>query len=393
MKNIRLNVAGQPEEMSFDEALIAYKDVKEGYEHTIADITFKYQEYQDFIDDMKEHFTNFVEYDYSRGKNTIFKIHTFDEVKLYVRGNSLDLFVSIASKTEAINADVWKIYNKHSKEDNEVAMYMHSHFMNGGNLDEKVKTIKKEELDYISEKYYPYIDTDIMFKQFFTGNENILLLVGEPGLGKSKMSTLVLKYAFENSENLPYDKLKENPVLEEQYVNVSFVKNVEVLANDKFWRTIELLTPDFVIIDDLDYMLTKRDAEVMNSDDAVKNSFLNQFLSFTDGVEKNQTKFIITTNQKYSDIDTALLRKGRLFDILELRKLDRSEALAIWKDNKLKESEFDEIFHSHEVLPAELGSEISKRLNTRIDNATKSYLKEDGISKVQKAGRVKKIGL
>lgn len=140
-------------------------------------------------------------------------------------------------------------------------------------------------------------------------------------------------------------------------------------------------------------MLTKRDAEVTSSDDAIKNTFLNQFLSFTDGVEKHKTKFIITTNQKYNDIDTALLRKGRLFDILELRQLDQKEALEIWIDNGLSVTEFHNVFHDHHVLPADLGSEINKRLNDRIDSATVAYLKEDGISKVIKASRVKKIGV
>ena len=232
-----------------------------------------------------------------------------------------------------------------------------------------------------------------MFDQFFTGVENILLLVGEPGLGKSKMSTLALKHAFHNPDKLPYDKLKDNPALDNQFISVVYVKSTDVLVNDRFWRELSKLQADICIIDDLDYMLTKRDAEVTSADDQKKNDFLNQFLSFTDGVEKYKTKFIITTNQKYDDIDSALLRKGRLFDILELRKLDKHEALDIWLDNDLPKEEFEKVFHAHEVLPAELGSEINKRLNTRIETATATYLKEDGISKVIKATRVKKIGV
>jgi SpoVK/Ycf46/Vps4 family AAA+-type ATPase len=207
------------------------------------------------------------------------------------------------------------------------------------------------------------------------------------------MSTLALKHAFKNPDKLPYDKLKDNPALDNQFITVVYVKSTDVLVNDKFWRELEKHEADFCIIDDLDYMLTKRDSEVTNAEDQKKNDFLNQFLSFTDGVEKHKTKFIITTNQKYDDIDSALLRKGRLFDILELRQLDHKEALNIWLDNELSETDFNELFTAHEVLPAELGSEIAKRLNTRISTATDSYLKEDGISKVLKAGRAKKIGI
>ena len=143
-------------------------------------------------------------------------------------------------------------------------------------------------------------------------------------------------------------------------------------------------------LDDLDYMLTKRDSEVMTNDDAKKNAFLNQLLSFTDGVQKNKTKFIITTNQHFEDVDTALLRKGRLFDILEFRKLKNDEALTIWLSEDLKEEEFRKIF-SDDVSQADLGSEIAKRKNKRIKNTISSYLKEKDISKIQRKSKRMKL--
>ena len=87
------------------------------------------------------------------------------------------------------------------------------------------------------------------------------------------------------------------------------------------------------------------------------------------------------------------MRKGRLFDILELRELNNDEALDIWKDSGLSENDFSTLFKTKKVLPAELGSEINKRMNDRIQNATQSYLKEDGISKTKNAGRSKRIGI
>jgi hypothetical protein len=81
-----------------------------------------------------------------------------------------------------------------------------------------------------------------------------------------------------------------------------------------------------------------------------------------------------------------------LFDIIELRRLHRAEALVIWEQNGLPESEFSKVFTTQEILPANLGSEISKRLNKRIEKSTESYLREDGISKIQRAGRKKRVG-
>lgn len=388
----KLIVTHNSEELSIDDAVMSNIDIEDGFVYALQDMSIKSTDYKALIEDLQD-ICSLTEYNYSKNKNSVYYKLIGEKLRVYVRGNSVDLFIGIYARSEDVCSKAWQIYLKHSDDEDGVDMFMHSYFMNGGQLDNASKQIDIDELQYISDKYYPYIDTQIMFDQFFTGSENILLLVGEPGLGKSKMSTLALKHAYENPDKLPYDKLEVNPALDNQFISVVYVKSTDVLINDKFWRDMGKIQADICIIDDLDYMLTKRDSEVQSVDDAKKNDFLNQFLSFTDGVEKTKTKFIITTNQKYSDIDSALLRKGRLFDILELRALDASEALAIWLDNSLKEKDFNELFKTHEVLPADLGSEINKRLNKRIKTATQPYLKEDGISKVQKASRVKKIGL
>jgi DNA replication protein DnaC len=391
--NIHFNIGHQPDELSVEEALICYTDMEDGFKFSINDIFFKPDEFKTFMNELSLKYGKPIKYDYSKTKNNVFHKYNSDKFRIYVRGNSTELVISIYTISEKINSEIWKIYLDNAVEEDDVELYMTSYYMNGNNLDESSKTIKLKELDYISNKYYPYIDSDLMFDQFFTGSENILLVVGEPGLGKSKLSTMALKHAFNNVSTLPYDKIVENPGLEYQYISVGYVKSIDVLSNDGFWRKITSIKHDFIIIDDLDYMLTKRDAELQTSEDTAKNAFLNQFLSFTDGVEKHKTKFIITTNQTYDDIDSALLRKGRLFDILELRRLDRAEGLSIWLENNLKESEFNEIFTTHEILPADIGSEIAKRLNTRISSNTLPYLRENGISKIEKASRKKTIGL
>jgi DNA replication protein DnaC len=390
---LNLNIAHNPEELTVEESVIVHKDIEDGFIFSIPDVSFKREEFNKFIESVTNEFPDLTKFDYSRNKTNFYHKYVSEECRIYVRGNPMELYGALYTKSEENNKRLWDLYMENTSNDSDIQLFMHSFSMNGPAIDENIRCVKPEEFSFITKDYYPYIDTSVMFDQFFTGNENILLLVGLPGLGKSKLATLAMKYAHENPDKLPYDKLKGNPSLDNQFINIVFVKSVEVLANDAFWRNLEKNPPDFCIIDDLDYMLTKRDSEVSSSDDVMKNSFLNQFLSFTDGVEKHNTKFIITTNQSYDDIDAALLRKGRLFDILELRELDLQEALKIWLDNNLSEDEFKEIFKSHVVLPAELGSEINKRNNKRINTATISYLKEDDISKVKKAGRSKKIGM
>lgn len=393
MNQIALNINPYAEDLPPDEAVISYRDMIDGFTYTLEEVQFKTADFKRFIEELSTLVGDMTTYDYSRGKNAVNLIFKNDKVRLYVRGNSIDLYMTAYGNSEEVAQTIWNIYKKHSVEETNIDVFVTSYFMNGNSLDNNHKRMKIEELKYLSKDYYPYIDTDMMFDQFFTGSENIFLIVGEPGLGKSKMSTLAILHAFNNHDKLPYDKKVDNPGLEEQFINIVYVKSVDVLVNDNFWRRLEADQADIVVIDDLDYMLTRRDGDVQSDDDIRKNTFLNQFLSFTDGVEKSHTKFIITTNQSFDEIDSALLRKGRLFDIIELRRLNREEAMHIWEQNGLDAKEFAKVFNSHEILPANLGSEIAKRLNKRIKKSTESYLREDGISKIQKAGRTKRIGL
>lgn len=390
---IELNVSHECDGISPEEAVAVYNDISDGFVFYLQDIIFKRESLNDIIKDIEAKFGKIECHDYSIAAHSQYSKYKSDNIRFYVRGDSLDCIGTICAKTESDLNKLFKIYKLHSDEENdEVEIYMTSYSMSGGRLIDNSHVIKKEELEFINELYYPYINTDVLFEQFFVGAENILLMVGLPGLGKSKFSSLALKHALHNPDKLPYDKMLINKNLSKQYVDVVQVKSIEVLSNDGFWRTLEKDKPDIVIIDDLDYMLTRRDAEIQSSEDAVKNAFLNQFLSFTDGVEKNNTKFIITTNQSYADIDSALLRKGRLFDILELRKLKSEEALAIWVDAGLSENKFNQLFKG-DVLAAELGSEINKLINTKITTVGKSYLKEDNISKTKKASAKKVISL
>ena len=394
MYKANLSIIPSPEDLDLDDALITMQDIENGYVFTVPDFRIlKTEDYERFMKDVQKQIGIYIKYDYSSNKNKVFYKIISKNYKMYITGTSEELSCVVYATNEETANKIWTIYVKYLREDKNVKIFIENYYMTNSSLSNKTKELKIKDIAYISKLYYPYINTDLMFDQLFTGAENILLLVGDAGIGKSKLATLALKYAVENPDKIPYDKTEENILVRCQYINAVFIKGTDVLARDDFWRSLEDEPPDFVIIDDLDYMLTKRDADVQSSDDIDKNKFLNQFLSFTDGVEKYKTKFIITTNQSYSEIDTALLRKGRLFDILELRELKSDEALEIWKENDLENDDFYNIFKNDVVLPAELGSEINKRLNKRIKNATASYLFEKNISKIQKAKRSRQIGL
>lgn len=391
--NNRFITSYDTDHVSMQEALALHNDMAAGFLHGVTNATIKASEVQHFIESVQAQFGSLALYDFSRSRNSTEFRYENECVKIYLSGNAVDLVVEMHAKTQEDSQRLWKIFVDCTEDDTEVQVFVHSYSMNGSAMDVRVRVMEPKEFERISWEFYPYIDIPVMFDRFFTGHENILLLVGEPGLGKSKMSTAALKYAHSNPDKLPYDKKLQDPGLDEQYIVVAYVKSPEVLASDAFWRSLQSDPPDFCILDDQDFMLTRRDAEVRTRDDSIKNSFLNQFLSYTDGVERNNTKFIITTNQNYDHIDTAVLRKGRLFDIIELRHLTNEEALAIWIRNGLQAEEFYEMFNTERILPAELGSEISKRKNERIAGAQTDYILEEGISKLKKVCNKTRIGL
>lgn len=366
------------------------RNINDGYSYMKLSLNLKYETFGKFLSDIKQN-EILDEYDYTVSKHNIEIIYKNHNVIISVSGNTKTIYIDMYAKTEEKLNIIFKTYIKYYELNvSEIECFFDSYYLRNGQVDSSTTVKYFKDFKDLDESYYPYIDLDIMYEQFAVGYENILLCVGDPGLGKSKLASMILKYAFLNPDKLPYDKFADGSDIDNQFINVAYVKSPEILSKDEFWRKLENLTPDFVIIDDLDYMLTKRDAEIQTHEDTIKNNFLNQFLSFTDGVNKNKTKFIITTNQPYDSIDVAILRKGRIFDILELRKLKREEAKNIWLNKELDISDFDKIFVDEYILSADLGSEIAKRKNTQIRQET-TYLKEQGISKITR--NKKKIGI
>jgi Cdc6-like AAA superfamily ATPase len=372
---------------SLEEIFELENNRENGFKYIKPENYMKSNNFQAMIDEINDIF-KLEMFNYSKNSYNTEKKFYSDTVIITVSGNSRDTAFNIYCKSEF---DLNRIYNiclKHNKdeEESEVKCFFESFYIKQNGIDKTTKVLTMKDVKDISESYYPFMNTKKTFEQFCTGNENILILTGPAGRGKTKFTNLLFKHLFQEPENIPYDKLEAIPELDEQFFNVAYVKSTDILAMDEFWRTLQKELPDFVILDDLDYMLTKRESEVMTSDDAKKNAFLNQLLSYTDGVQKNKTKFIITTNQHFDDVDSALLRKGRLFNILEFRTLKNSEALKIWSEAELSEEEFQKLFQE-DVLQSDLGSEIAKRKNKRIKDITDDYLYEPEISKIKRKNK------
>jgi len=247
---------------------------------------------------------------------------------------------------------------------------------NSLNIKEDYLTLKDFE-DIIPE-YFPNIDTVEFFKQYMLSDESIFVLSGKSGTGKTKFLTSMLKYILKNPKIL---KRKDDGVTNYEYgfgsnvIKVAYVKNESVLSSDTFWISLKEREYDFVILDDLDYFLSPRKQDISSELEVQKDKFISEILSFTDGVVKNKTKFMISTNREIDSIDEALQRSGRLFSVFSFDDLTKEEALVIWKKNKLKVKDFNKEFKNRDsLLAADLGSKIQKYLSND-GKAPKNFIK------------------
>lgn len=161
----------------------------------------------------------------------------------------------------------------------------------------------------LQSELYPKVDVTKLMDVFVRSEETVLILTGEPGVGKTCFTKMLCKSMAEISES---DKA------------IFYVKDPEMLKRDDFWITLQSYEPDLLILDDLDDELKPRVEG--------KNPIMNHMLSFSDGIFPKKTKIVITTNQPNSAIDKAITRPGRCFDILSLPRLTGDEALTIWLD-------------------------------------------------------------
>ena len=311
--------------------------------------------------------------------------------------------------------EIFNIIKEYDDVDDELFVSITSYFQDAGKNIKATESIKVlEDFSYNLLEYYPYLDVNELFSQFTMSDSNILLLCGKPGVGKSKLGDAFMKYSLDNcakinqspqSKDVIENVLKNDSIQTKmdyitgssEGVQVAYIKNEEILARDEFWNELKDNEFNLVFLDDLDYGLLPRTQQISSGVEMDKNKFISNLLSFTDGIfdQGNKTKFIITTNREVGDIDTAVLRKGRTFDILELRELSYEEALTIWNRLELPLDKFESEFKGKEkVLQADLGSLIVMTQKSITQNIElKPYIKEDGISLYTKSKNPKKIGL
>lgn len=148
--------------------------------------------------------------------------------------------------------------------------------------------------------YYPNIEEGLTsyFDSFIHSTANILLLIGPPGTGKTNFLKSLFNHAKQDIQ-LTYD---EKLILSGSYFS-------DFLQSKK----------KFLVIEDADTILTSR---------SEGNNLISKFLNTADGIVPNtKKKLIFTTNlPNVRDVDKALIRPGRCFDVLEIGYLNKEQA-------------------------------------------------------------------
>lgn len=148
---------------------------------------------------------------------------------------------------------------------------------------------------------YPFLNGESIEKyydRYMNSSANVLLLLGPPGTGKTTFIRGLINYC-NSSAILSYDE--------------------GVLQRDSFFAEFMENREKFMIIEDSDLLLKSR------SDG---NSLMHRFLNLSDGLVSTKTKkLIFSTNlPSVKNVDPALMRPGRCFDVLEFGKLNHDQA-------------------------------------------------------------------
>lgn len=158
-------------------------------------------------------------------------------------------------------------------------------------------------------KFYPELypcieDPNQFISDFLKSSANVLILTGDAGLGKSALI---------------------NEIILRAGIPTTIVFDVEVMKEDKLYTDFigQALRNEggLMIMEDSDTILSDRIAS--------RNDMMARLLNLSDGiVNTSGAKFIFSANLKgKEEIDSALTRPGRCFDIVEFRNLTYNEAV------------------------------------------------------------------
>lgn len=169
----------------------------------------------------------------------------------------------------------------------------------------------------IKESFYPWIKCPLReyYQRFLDSNAQILVAHGPPGTGKTSWI---------------------RDFLCEMNLNAFISYDTKVLTSDQTFVNY-LLDPLYnaIILEDSDDFLTAARGD--------NDKLISKILNISDGLIKLPKKKLIFSSNlpTIRDIDSAIIRPGRCFDVLEFRRLTGAEAAVAAKDINITLKEND----------------------------------------------------
>lgn len=148
---------------------------------------------------------------------------------------------------------------------------------------------------------YPFLKDEHLhdyYDRYMQSSASILLLIGPPGTGKTTFIRGLLQHQ-KASALVTY----EAAILEKDYVFARFIESDE----------------EIMVIEDADaFLMSRKEGNLM----------MHKFLNVSDGlITAKGKKMIFSTNlPSIKDVDSALIRPGRCFDILTFGSMNQEEA-------------------------------------------------------------------
>lgn len=150
---------------------------------------------------------------------------------------------------------------------------------------------------------YPWIkqDFDEYIDNYLNSDASVLILIGPPGLGKTTFIKNIIHRSGGDAK-VAYDE--------------------KVMSDDGLFAGFIDDDSRFLIMEDADEFLQSREEG---------NTMMHKFLNVSDGlISAADKKMIFSTNlPNVTDIDSALMRPGRCFDVVQFRLLTVEEAQAV----------------------------------------------------------------